>query len=674
MLERNCDVNKANHKGNFPLHLACMCYSLELVTLVSRNANSQIFFYKNKSGKTALHLSCQGSLFGIYFNSSYEILRFLVFEKNCKPALHTDPSIFADLNIEIACVKEYDFDLLEMLATKENVVSNGYKPPLKIACENNNIKAVKLITQTLGYTSGITMAELHNACTKSVELVELLVQNQDINAVQERTGSTLLHTACHHNQVDLIKLLVFKYQCDQSIQNKRKELPLHLACAQSLDAVKELKVDADGLAVVSYEGYTPLHIACKENKLDIVQYLVGIAKPAYLTDELHPLYFACECGSLEMVRCLIESGGNVFKKRSDGNTPLHIACQKGSLEIISYLVDNGHDTLIPNSRQELPLHIACTKSLDLVKITSYRCSVIEIESKASSGYTPLHIASSYGYIDIVKYLIQEKSCSPYTLDDFGNNALMFACGRRMYGYNKVSPDVAQYLVARGCNPQDEVETIDSEIFSPIYNSIVLGNLDLFKALVGEESYINSQNECGFTPLMLLCMGYSDQSEFSLQRLITEGKRKLFVNNDILLLPNSEKISSVIHMIMQSVKFLVERKCDQLLQNIDGNLALHIACQHQDLEVIKLLDSSCVNIKNINGDSPMHVAFKSYNFKILKYLVENSDCIDFSMLNAKSQTFLHLAVISENFEIVRLFVSKIEDAHFFSIDDNYSLCE
>lgn len=358
-----------------------------------------------------------------------------------------------------------------------------------------------------------------------------------------------------------------------------------------------------------------LHVA-KHNKMDVVQYLVDELKyDISFETSPHPLHTACELGNALMVKFLIENSANTYEKSLGDNTPLHIACSNGSLEVVQYLVDYGHDTLVYNSKQELPLHIACTKSLDMVKNVSSKCTAREFESKTSEHVTPLHLASSCGFLDVVKYLIEAKNCSPFTLDYFGNNALAYACGLgQLLQGNNISPSVAGYLVKCGCSTKDGNK-------SPMQISIDLKNLDLFKELVKNEENLNSQDKHGSTSLILLCTASKDV--------------RLWHDSKIFLL--------------DAIKFLTGQHCDQNFCNEAREFSLHIACEHDHVEVVQFLNSSLRDTMNAQGDTPLHIACRNNNIAVFKHLVNNSNC---NVVNMKGQSLLHLAMIKTHTEMVR----------------------
>ena len=430
--------------------------------------------------------------------------------------------------------------------------------------------------------------------------------------------------------------------------------------------MKVLTITAESLLQVSSAGLTPLHVACKFNKLDIVQYLLEVMKENGLAissvverGTVHPLKLACETGNVQMLKCLVENGVKMSDKLPDGNTVLHIACSVGSLEMVKYLIDSGHDTLVSNSRKEFPIHIACTKNLDLVMATSYKC-VAEVESKTVDGLTPLHLAASNGSLDVVKYLIETMHCSLFTPDSYGNNALAYACGFATDNYNgKLTPtrsSIVRYLVECGCSPVERVWVKGWHIpEEDRYKSLVQQVIDqrdfhIFEVIFCSDMFINCQDDEANTPLVLLC------KEACNLRMWRDDAKGL---GDFL---------------SRGVQYLAkERSCDQLVQNSEEELALHLACESGHFEVVQSLDHHC-DIKNGAGDTALHIVCRRNDLQILRRFLQElkvkevgCDAQAFNILNNGSQSPLHLAVINDNEEMVKLLLSEVKDISFICMD-------
>lgn len=74
------------------------------------------------------------------------------------------------------------------------------------------------------------------------------------------------------------------------------------------------------------DGYTPLHRACYDNHVEIVEYLLqaGAKIDAKTQDEWQPLHSACCWNNVECIAALIAYGADINAKSKGDVTPLHL--------------------------------------------------------------------------------------------------------------------------------------------------------------------------------------------------------------------------------------------------------------------------------------------------------------------------------------------------------------
>ena len=371
-----------------------------------------------------------------------------------------------------------------------------------------------------------------------------------------------LHYACKHNLENVVNYLVSNFKCDLIIQNKKGELPLHLACKSSLEMVKMVSDSNLNFDLQTKEGNTPLHIACTGGKPDIVKYLVTI----------------CKCNSSMKVR---------------------------------------------NKYDRLPIHYACKHSLEIVKMVDQTSTFEELLTMSKSALnfyrarvSTLDIACSYGSLDVVMYMINNKGC---TLSALQNDyiALKYACGgfdplceflqsegdRDIASNDTVRPNIVEYLITEcGYNPSVTFDDNDYYFGSVIKHACREGNLDLMKAL----------------------------TVLSVDIIDNKGNTPLHYAS--------------IHSCTAIAQFLIGHGCNQTLTNHEGELALHIACHHSEsLQIVQLLINCDVNslTENEDANSPLHIACEYEQEDIVFHLVEKSGC-NVNLLNGYGRCALHIA--------------------------------
>ena len=138
-------------------------------------------------------------------------------------------------------------------------------------------------------------------------------------------------------------------------KNKHGHTPLHLAASsrshrligsnfknqkpniEGMQCLLEKGADIDSKNII---GDTPIHKAAQEGLFEEVKFL--ISKGAFVNAKnilgRTPLHSACKNkGNLEIVKCLIENGVQIYAKDGQDRLALDYATIKGHLEIVQYL-------------------------------------------------------------------------------------------------------------------------------------------------------------------------------------------------------------------------------------------------------------------------------------------------------------------------------------------------
>ncbi|KAH6665800.1 ankyrin repeat-containing domain protein [Halenospora varia] len=146
------------------------------------------------------------------------------------------------------------------------------------------------------------------------------------------------------------------------------------------------------------------------------------------------LHRASEHGHLEIVRDLLEAKSLIDQKDCDDNTPLVLAASKGCTSIVVLLLDAGSDITAFNRLRNTALHAAvCGHHVKTVQALVERGSKIGFDSKDNfqelkaedfdteelgsltftaqslRGYSPLTIAATRGYDDIVRLFLHAET-------------------------------------------------------------------------------------------------------------------------------------------------------------------------------------------------------------------------------------------------------------------------
>lgn len=109
-------------------------------------------------------------------------------------------------------------------------------------------------------------------------------------------------------------------------------IPLHVACSRGhFDIVNSLIIEGADVNSCDSQGKSSLYLACFNKNAKIVQLL--LEKGANV-DNCNLLNLTCKYGNLEIVRLLTSHGADVNSCNEDGYSPLHFACEEGHLGIV----------------------------------------------------------------------------------------------------------------------------------------------------------------------------------------------------------------------------------------------------------------------------------------------------------------------------------------------------
>ena len=634
--EKHCDQNVLNKKRQLPLHISCKKGSIELAKLVSTsevvNMNA-----RDMEGNTPLHIACQ--------SGNLELIQYLTQQKNCD----------------------------------QNIVNCKQQLPLHIVCKHGSSKLANLVlfrgSMNVNKQDEDGNTPLHVACSIA------------------KKGS-----------LSLVRCLASYKHIKVNVLNNEGELPLHLALSTfpqlPMEFVKALSRDVD-MHTKCKSDSTPLHIACKAANLDAIKYIVNF-KGCHPYNHSDCMYYAdlqihCVCKDNKYADILFNlvTGENITVTDSNGDTPLHVACRNNNLEAAVLVFGFRTSWRIENRSGEVPLYIACSKSLQLVKLFK-GIDADEAEQTHhryyNLRYSPLHNACRHGKVEIVQYLIKEIKCSiDSKVPQIGDTLLHVAC---RYG----SIGVAEYLIENGYCSKEE-KNMDNELPLHLACGCPTPSEDLIK-LVGDKNFLSIKNKGKLCPLLIAGsqghlnvikylstelgrniytkQSFTDALVFIVKKvkrnsrhdgiikyLITKcnANPKAVIEDESLVETACKhgdlefvkalvdvdlcdyQENTALHYACQYTcydiaKYLLGFNCRQDIQNKQGRLALHIACQKSS-NLIELLNLDNVSIEDEDGNTPLHLAcLEENNIDTIEKLLQQLPSCKFRV-NKEGHSPLHL---------------------------------
>lgn len=304
-LLKNQSINRQAWDGTTALLLSSETGIQQEVEFLLKNVAN--IFLRNSKGDTALHIAAENGQKNI-ITALIKNEKSLIEEKteNGATALY-----IASQHGHVSAVEE----LLSFGANPDNDNPRGISP-LMMASVQGHCQVVDILINhhaSLDVTNIDGATALHFAVSyQHPTIVKLLVdRGADPNKLSN-IGKSPLHISASKGNLSLIQNLLSSKNIQINIKDANGSTPLMLAAGSSLICVNELlKAGADP-TIVNLKGYTPLHFACANGRLDVIERLLLCNDVNInLGDDIHidtPLNLALKGGQSNVVKYLLEHG------------------------------------------------------------------------------------------------------------------------------------------------------------------------------------------------------------------------------------------------------------------------------------------------------------------------------------------------------------------------------
>ena len=481
-------LHARNEKGMTLIHMAVACQSMEVLRFLLEDGSIPINAQDDK-GNTAIHLAVKAG--------NTEAMTMLL-EKGANDAIKNnkdEPPLHLLLERDDNCAQLAVF--LKYPVCIQIKGKHGYST-FHVIVEKDNTKALELIYQKAISEKCLTQHDfcshddngtsaLHLAAMKGShrvldfmlsKMIESGVPSNDVLHHLDERSNTPLHTAVEHGHKQVVDVLL-KHGASPTIHNKNNLPPCHLACAQNKLDIVVAMVEACGAEILhSLDAYgcTPLH-SCSRS----------------ISDELFSY--------------IVDSGADLSAQDIHGNTPLHTSVLHGNALRVELLLSKGVDSSIANKYGYNALHLSIKfhrREAFKALIRSQCATTLCMMSDKENNF-PVHLAVKHGFGEAVPTLMSllTQSCSDQSnseiqtiKDSKGNNFLHSAS-------EAGDTSSVSYLLTLPCS-RYLLNCLNTQGFTPLHCAACSGSASTLQELI-DHGAIEQQSYCGNTPFMLACL-------------------------------------------------------------------------------------------------------------------------------------------------------------------------
>ncbi|OHE98431.1 hypothetical protein CORC01_06222 [Colletotrichum orchidophilum] len=349
-------------------------------------------------------------------------------------------------------------EIVEMLLERKLVGDS--KDAIRLAALGGHFDVVELLLAG-GYRKNLDEAFIQAASQGAVEAVAWLFEN-GAKVDLKGHGTTALHYAARHDQVDVIHLLLHELCANPDTRDEAGKTPLFIAVERgNIKCARMLAEAGASLELVDHGGLTPLHRAAEKGYLGVLKFLLDYGvqdeiqdnksdqqgltpappspssigesekpiSPRHHSKEPHQrtaLSYAVEHGGIEAVELLLDYGSKPNSPDSAGRTPLMYAAVSGLVEIAELLLERGADINATDKADQTSLMLAAQKGhCDIVDLLSVTPGVDD-NGVDENDSTALSLAASNRNDGTLKRLYKFPKLDLTRVDGCGKTALEYA--------------------------------------------------------------------------------------------------------------------------------------------------------------------------------------------------------------------------------------------------------
>lgn len=436
------------------------------------------------------------------------------------------------------------------------------------------------------------------------EIAELLIEHDaNINAI-DNEGNTPLHGAVWERQPDMVRLLI-EHGADPLLANTEGHSSLYYAAAHRGEEMTRILLEAADLQPDDQTQRLLRSAALREailtNATDRVRELLQADPPlttyAYsgecpYPEQTTPLHIAARSGRREIIEILLSAGALANATDGYGRTPLHEAADSENPEaaatrpeVVAALLEAGADPNAVDDYSNTPLLSALGGGAGTRVVNLLIRAGTDVNAADDDGEAPVHRAVRTGDLRILEALVRA-GADITALDGEGNTALFHAAHGVLGNWPRADEQhattaAARYLLAHGV----DASAANNSGETALHVAVGFQAIDLVRMLLEHGADPSARDAEGATPLHQLSVYGSDWGLEPVFRALIEAGADVNALDAEGRTPLYRAVESCQE---PAARVLLELGADPQIRNPEGVTPLQAAVCARSMELVRLL--------------------------------------------------------------------------------------
>ena len=680
-LKMGSNINQRTRDGKNCLHIAAEKGYMDLCKTFIDEFNFDIHVTDN-SGKSAMHY-CAGSgnhqLFHYFTKMGSDVNQRTNNGQNC---LHI-ASARGYMDLCKMFLEEYNFDinvtdssgrsallccaangndqLFQYFIKMGSNINQGTKYDgncLHIAASHGNMDLCKTLVQKYNFDVRMTNFWGKNdllCCVTNVnfELFQyFLKMGSNINQ-RTRDGKNCLHIAAEKGYMDLCKTFIDEFNFDIHVTDNSGKSAMHYCAGSGNHQLFHYftKMGSD-VNQRTNNGQNCLHIAAARGYMDLCKmFLEEYNFDINVTDNSGRSALLCCAanGNDQLFQYFIKMGSNIKQRTKYGENCLHVAARRGYMDLCKTLVEKyNFDVHMTDSSGRTALHL-CAGSGTYQFFRYFLKMGFDINLRTKHQENCLHIAASFGHIELCKMLLEKYSFDIHAVDRYGRSPL-----HKCLIFFGINDQLLQYFITMGSNIYQETSNGENIL----HLAAKMGHLSFCKTLIEKYNFdIHTLDKLGNGLLHhSASAGYYELFQY-------------FVNigSDI-----NQKANNGENCFLSAAKrgrfdlcktFIENHNFDVHAVDYQSQSSLHLSARNGHYQLFKYLFQVGGDIyqKTKNGDNCLLLAAQGGYGDLCKTLIEEYN-FDVNVVNSSGKNLLHCCAENLNHNLFQYFVKLGNDIY------------